>query len=76
MKPKYDVGDEVYCYRKETKSWSGFDFNGIITNINNTGDEDSPDYEYSVTNAPSSFGLFPVLVWEKEIKHLTQELSL
>jgi hypothetical protein len=67
--PKYKVGDEVYCYRKESKSWTGFDFNGIITNIANTGTDESPDYEYHITNAPRFFGA-TCLIWEDEIKRL------
>jgi hypothetical protein len=67
--PKYKVGDEVYCYRKESKSWTGFDFNGIITDINDTGNENDSDYEYRVTNAPKTWGM-PCLIWESEIKGL------
>ena len=66
-KPKYKLNDEVRCYRKEDDHWTGFNFNGIITNINNTGTEEDPDYEYRITNAPISWGQ-PCLIWESEIK--------
>jgi hypothetical protein len=69
---KYNIGDVVHCYRKETLTQTGFDFTGVILSVANAGYIDEEDWEYDVENAPiiSFFGQ-RCLIWESEITALT-----
>ena len=70
MASKFKVGDRVHCYRKETWSESPFDFEGVVLEANDTGDEaDGVEWwEYKVTNAPFIISPeFPLLIWEHEM---------
>lgn len=70
--PKYKVGQKVGCFREETLDVMGFSFSGIVKEINNTGGQENPDYEYTVTNAPIGF-IGPILIWEEEIVGLVEK---
>ena len=62
---KFNIGDQVHCYRKSSKGISPFDFVGIVEDFNDVGEE---DYEYLVSNAPKKeSGEFPLLIWESEM---------
>ena len=65
--PKFKVGDYVHCIRKETDSWWGFDFTGIIELVNIV---DDGEIEYKVSNAPILFFGSPVLIWEEEMEKI------
>ena len=58
---KFNIGDVVHCYREDD-----FDFVGRVIMRAQLSD-DTPN-EYEVTNAPVSFTLFPVLIWETEME--------
>ena len=62
---KYNVGDVVHCYRKETDATMGFDFTGAILSVADVGYPEE-DWEYDVENAPIAF-FGRCLIWESEI---------
>ncbi|MCR4284414.1 MAG: hypothetical protein NUV97_00005, partial [archaeon] len=58
---KFKLGDKVRCFRE-----NDFNFTGIVTKIADAG-SDTPEWEYTVTNAPEIVAGFPILIWENEI---------
>ncbi len=67
--PRYRVGQMVHCFSRENKLQMGFDFEGDIQSVNNTGD----GIEYRVRNAPDIIPGIPLLIWEHEIVGLTRD---
>lgn len=63
MSYKFNIGDEVRVDHATMGTWTG-----IVFRRATVGDEEEPEYEYWVSNAPTRItAIHPVLAWEHEI---------
>lgn len=62
--PKYKVGDRVHV--DIVRGLDGYEWSGTVTRVADAGEDDTPAYEYWVSNGPTLLG-FPLLAWEHEV---------